>query len=151
MNRISSQNKFNLTKMNKETAEKYKNDILPRLSDLNYKPSTSQMACAAIASLLFSSHKRQLITIPPGKGKSRVVCAIATIFKKVKKSVKRIFITFPSEILMKTDKVVYERLNDILGSDLEIKLSVGTSTLDMNSHDLLILDEADWHLFDDIC
>jgi hypothetical protein len=30
--------------------------------------------------LLFGKHTKQIISIPPGKGKSRVVCAIAALF-----------------------------------------------------------------------
>ena len=103
-----------------------------------------------------------MIVIPPGKGKSRVVCAIATIFKKVlscstgrrkksdKRAVKRIYICFSSEILMDTDQEVYDILNDLL-SDIEIVMTVGTKDIEATPEDLIILDEGDWHLFDDIC
>ena len=52
------------------------------LKDLGYLPSFSQFACALIAEMLFTHHKRILLSIPPGKGKSRVVCALATLFAR---------------------------------------------------------------------
>ena len=118
--------------------------------ELNYKPSHSQLANAITSVMLVAHHNRILLTIPPGKGKSRVVCAIATLFKKVRKSVNRIFICFSSDILHETDKQVYASLNQL--HDIEIKLVVGMKNVaeQIGPEDLLILDEADYHLFDDV-
>ena len=127
------------------------NRVRAQLVELNYKPSHSQLANAITSVMLFAHHNRILLTIPPGKGKSRVVCAIATLFKKVRKSVNRIFICFSSDILHETDKQVYASLNQL--HDIEIKLVVGMKNVaeQIGPEDLLILDEADYHLFDDVC
>ena len=90
------------------------NRVRAQLVELNYKPSYSQFASAIISVMLFAHHNRLLLTIPPGKGMSRVVCAIVTLFEKVRKGVNRIFICFSSDILHETDKQVYASLNQLI-------------------------------------
>ncbi len=52
---------------------------------------------------------------------------------------------------MKTDAQVYTDLGLLLDG-VEVVLTVGIDSVTFDSKsDLLILDEADWHLFDDIC
>jgi len=66
--------------------------------------------------------------IPPGQGKSRVICAIAAIFQDVYRDVKTVHIVFSSEILKKTDQDVYEKLQHLL-SRVHVQLHVGTASL----------------------
>ena len=82
------------------------------LADLGFLPSFSQFACAIIASMLFSHNKKILLSVPPGKGKSRIICAIAAFLGQYRTTIKKVYICFTSEILLETDKHVYTRLND---------------------------------------
>ena len=84
----------------------------------------------------------------PSTGKSRVTCAIAALFSMFKDKT-CIRIAFSSDILHKKDRKAYEILSDILPKT-KFELSVGTKDVSFDEEDLLILDEADWHLFDDI-
>ena len=63
-------------------AETMRSKVMAGLIQLSYEPSHSQFACAITAVMLFSQHKRIMLTIPPGKGKSRVICAIAALFQR---------------------------------------------------------------------
>ena len=76
---------------------------LPTLREVNYGPSNSQLAVAVASVLLFGTYKRQMISVPSGKGKSRIVKAIAEMFRSQKKLMKRIVIAFSSKILYDTD------------------------------------------------
>jgi hypothetical protein len=102
--------------------------VIPKLNELRYEPSSHQMACAVTTFLLFGQHKRQIISIPPGKGKSRVVCAISALFQRTSTPPKRIFIAFSSKILYDTDREVYESLNLLLHG-IEVKPVVGTKAI----------------------
>ena len=92
-----------------------------------------------------------MISLGSGKGKTRVVSSIAVIFAKVLKNVDRIYIAFSSDKLLESDQEVYKKLKSAL--PIEVILVVGTENLadKIGMKDLLILDEADWHLYDDIC
>ena len=118
------------------------------LAELGYLPSFSQFACAIIAHMLFTHHKKILLSIPPGKGKSRVVCALAALFASYRKTITKIFICFTSEILLETDKEIYDHLND--SSPIKIVRVVGLDSV-TDSNALVILDEADHHVFDVLC
>ena len=134
-----------------QKAEQMANRVRAQLVELNYKPSHFQFASAITSVMLFARHNRLLLTIPPGKGMSRVVCAIVTLFEKVRKGVNLIFIIFSSDILHETYKQVYASSNQLL--DIEIKLAIGIKNVaeQIGPEDLLILDDADYYLFDDVC
>ena len=81
------------------------------------------MACITASLLLTGSSKRQLLTVPAGKGKSRIICGIATQLSKIHSGKRRILIGFSSEILHRTDSAVYDELKSIL--KIDIKTLVG--------------------------
>ena len=56
--------------------------IMPLLTEMQYRPSEAQKACAVAAVQLSKPNKKLLLCIPAGKGKSRVICAIATLFQR---------------------------------------------------------------------
>ena len=55
-----------------------------------------------------------MISLGAGKGKTRVVSSIAVIFAKVIKKIDRIYIAFPSSLLLESDQEVYKKLNSAL-------------------------------------
>ena len=80
-----------------------------------------------------------------------MICAIATIFQDVHRNVKNVHIVFSSKILYETDQEVLTNLKSLLSS-VNVRLYIGTASLkDVGTNDLVLLDEADWHLFDDLC
>ena len=84
-------------------------------------------------------------------GKSRIIAAIVTIvLKACKKDLRAVYIAFSSPILLKTDQAVYEKLQ--LTLQLPIHLTVGFDDVveRLTKADLLILDEADYHLLDEL-
>ena len=56
--------------------------IMALLTEMKYRPSEAQKACAVAAVQLSKPNKKLLLCIPAGKGKSRVICAIATLFQR---------------------------------------------------------------------
>ena len=79
-----------------------------------------------------------------------MICAIAAIFQDAYPDVANVHIVFSSAILEETDREVYEKLRQLLNTN--VTLHVGTASLqNVRKKDLVILDEADWHLFDDLC
>ena len=84
-------------------------------------------------------------------GKSRIIVAFTIIMKNAyKKDLNAIYIAFPSQILLDTDKDVYVKLNQTLQIDVHLTVGIDAVTSKMTKKDLLILDEADWHLLDEI-
>ena len=81
------------------------------LHDMNYEPNPIQLGVAITATLKFAKQKRQCWRVPPGLGKSRIIAAICVIMAKdCKKDLKSVYIAFPSQILLDTDKGLYEKL-----------------------------------------
>ena len=64
---------------------------------------------------------------------------------------RRIFVCFSSSILYETDKKVYSDLNHFLAIKIVPVVGLEKAAGEMTSQDLLIFDEADYHLFDDVC
>ena len=69
------------------------------------------MACA-IAAMSNKKERRIFLTIPPGKGKSRVISAIIA-YKAKFEHCKDFTILFSSEILKTVDKEVYDLINSL--------------------------------------
>ena len=83
-------------------------------------------------------------------GKSRIIASIVTIFlKSFKKGVNTVYVAFASEILRETDKAVYADLQTSLCVDVVLTIGIDEAMSSMTKNDLLILDEADWHLLDE--
>ena len=86
------------------------------------------------------------LIVPPSQGKSRILAAIAVICREKTAKTSTIHIAFSSKILMETDEEIYKLLGKALGGN--ILLSVGIDHSKVKKDDVLILDEADWHLLD---
>ena len=72
------------------------------LKEIDYEPSSAQMACIAAATM--TTQKRLLLVVPAGKGKSRIVAGIAIVLAKtIKKKESKVVIGFSSGILLETD------------------------------------------------
>ena len=79
------------------------------LKEIDYEPSSAQMACIAAATM--TTQKRLLLVVPAGKGKSRIVAGIGVVeARQIRKKGAKIVIGFSSEILLQTDQAVYEKL-----------------------------------------
>ena len=115
-------------------------------------PNNSQIGVAIAAALMFGAHKRQCWRVPPGMGKSRIIAALAVIMHKKykKKGLGKICIAFSSKILLDTDEQVYTILSAILGLKVHLSIDFDDVVKNMDKNDLLILDEADWHLLDQL-
>ena len=82
-------------------------------------------------------------------GKSRIIAAFTTIIaKSTFKKLNSIYIAFSSKTLLETDQAVYKSLSILLGIKIHLSIGIDEATQKMLRTDLLILDEADWHLFD---
>ena len=121
------------------------------LSELEYNPSAAQMACIAAATQL--NQKKLLLVVPAGKGKSRIVAGIAVLAaKSMRKSEEaKIVIGFSSKILLKTDEKLYTNLSLLLGITFELCVGMSEIIKHTKPVDMLIMDEADYLLFDDLC
>ena len=81
-----------------------------------------------------------------------MICAIAAIYARIKREFPCIWVVFSSKILQETDRRVYDQLSDVLEGQIVIKTAVGVQSItnQVDKQDLIILDEGDWHLFDNI-
>lgn len=66
-----------------------------------------------------SKHKRIFLSIPPGKGKSRVIAAIIAL-KKEYSGTKSFTIVFTTELLKSVDAKVYEGIAALLTINIEM-------------------------------
>ena len=92
---------------------------------MDCEPNSNQLGVAIAAALMFKSQKRQCWRVPPGMGKSRILAAFAVIMAKdYTKSLKKIYIAFSSQILLDTDRMVYEHLASILRKPVHLSLGI---------------------------
>lgn len=93
------------------------------------------------------------MVVPAGKGKSRIVAGIAVLAaKSMRKSEEaKIVIGFSSKILLKTDEKLYTNLSLLLGITFELCVGMSEIIKHTKPVDMLIMDEADYLLFDDLC
>lgn len=148
LTKIQQINDIEFSKTNATSFQKY---VRTYLSELEYNPSSAQMAVIAAATQM--NWKRLLLVVPAGKGKSRIVAGIAVLLAKPMKKSEgaKIVIGFSSKILLKTDEQLYTNLSIVL--KINFKLCVGMSEIIKHTQpvDTLIMDEADYLLFDDLC
>ena len=106
LQKIQSMNSISL---DLSKAQSYQKLVQTRLREIDYEPSSAQMACIAAAAM--SREKRLLLVVPAGKGKSRIVAGIGVVeARQIRKKGAKIVIGFSSEILLQTDQAVYEKL-----------------------------------------
>ena len=119
------------------------------LNDMDYAPNDNQLAVAIAAALMLPKSKRQIWCVAPSMGKSRIIATFATIVaKKFKKDLEEIYIAFSSESLLDTDAELYEDMASALKMPVHCSVGMDYAEKNMTKKDLLILDEADWHLLD---
>ena len=78
---------------------------------VNYNLNNNQMACV-IGAVKCKGKGRVFLTIPPGKGKSRVIAGIIA-YKSKFDFCKKFTIMFSSELLKSVDEKVYEHIKNV--------------------------------------
>ena len=71
------------------------------LAQNNFSVNNNQFACA-VAALCDSRHRRNFLSIPPGKGKSRVIVAVI-VLRNEYSGTKDFTIVFTTELLKSVD------------------------------------------------
>ena len=80
-------------------------------------------------------------------GKSRVALSLAILFTCCKDytSPETVHVVFSSDILLQTDKAIYDKIKLLA---IQINPVVGVHAASIKKNDIVILDEGDWHLLD---
>ena len=94
-------------------------------------------------------HKRNFLSIPPGKGKSRVIAAVIVLMNEY--SATRDFtIVFTTELLKSVDQRVYEILSNLLDINIEQVVFDKRAILEgqLRRDSFILIDEADQILLD---
>ena len=93
-------------------------------NDMGYKPNSNQEGVAITSVDLLYKEKKQLWKVPPGMGKSWIILAIVVILRRAtKRTFNKVCIAFSSDLLLRNDKPLYDRLKSQL--QIEVHLSVG--------------------------
>jgi hypothetical protein len=110
------------------------------------KPNNLQRAVAQYALGILGTTKRVLVSSHAGSGKSRMQAALVlmTLLTEFSPSV---HVVFPDEHLMNRDKVDFEALWALIGCTSKVHHHVGIR-FERNPQDLLVIDEADYFIFD---
>ena len=97
-------------------------EIPTKLQEYDYEPNNNQLAVAIAIKLQFDRKRKMFVSVPPGKGKSRIIAALATLFMMERKDLSTIHIVFSSMILRDTDKKVFSLLEARLKKTVKIHL-----------------------------
>ena len=117
----------------------------------NFQPNNNQFACAAYIHNTLRVRERVLLTMPPGKGKSRIILSLLLVYQSHpnQKYWDRFVIVFTHQELLNADRDMYEQMAQTWG--IEIKLLVFNVEIlqnEINSQDFVIYDEADFVFLD---
>ena len=113
---------------------------------MSYGLNNNQIACA-IAAVYEKKKRRIFLTIPPGKGKSRVIAAIIA-YKAIYENMKDFTIMYSSLLLKVVDEPVYNYLGKLNGVDIKQVTYRSELAFDgqVNAGSMLLIDEADYIL-----
>ena len=112
---------ISLSNPKQKSFEKQFDQINRELKSIDYSLNNNQIACAIAVLTNNAKHKRIFLTIPPGKGKSRVIAALIA-YKAAFEEWKKFTILFSDAKLKEVDEHVYQKLN--AWYDLAIELKV---------------------------
>ena len=85
---------------------------------VKYNLNNNQMACV-IGAVRCKGKGRVFLTIPPGKGKSRVIAGIIA-YKSKFENCKKFTIMFSSELLKGVDEKVYQHIQNVFSVSINL-------------------------------
>ena len=104
---------------------------------------------AAVAAIHDPKSKRQVLSVPSGMGKSRIIAAVVAM-KSLFDGLQHFTVVFTTDLLKQADERMLTKLAALLQADLKLVVHDRSKVLDseLREKDFVVLDEADQILLD---
>lgn len=92
-------------------------------TDSELLPSKQQFAVAlsAVYIAVYDKEKRQIWIIPPGCGKTRIICCVAMLYTEMKgRRCKKVLIIFANKLMLDREAELYKQAKALMG-ELEVQ------------------------------
>lgn len=101
----------------------------------------------AVFNFKHKKERRQIWTVPTGRGKQRIICAVTLLATQMNNKIKKVYVVFANDRMLDREKKVFNQFKSVCGN-LEL---ITASDFDLNrltADTLVVLDEADYALLD---
>ena len=129
---------------------KLQHDVNRDLAPVGLQPNNAQYGCA-VAALYKREHSRSIISVPTGKGKSRIIAAVVNL-AVLQQMADKFTVVYSSELLKSVDQRNYELLATLLRVEIQQVVFDKEQGLEnqVEQDRFLLIDEADFILIDNV-